>query len=521
MTSQSNGTSPSLNEVVRGFMLESLGGFGRTDEVNEVKALLEEHFGTDDLNQFPTVGEGISWYLHAAFQLGLDKYLAEPGRTSRQVGVLCPSVTNPQGQAPLRQLLAPSSTSWSAPVLTQVDHVKRAIGVDEYLPCIRWTMVLTRDENGPAALWFQAIGGSSPEGGGIALEVMASSHQHGVKILGDLTAASKECSPYRGKVITFVKVGCAVLPRFTPRPPQTDADDLILPAGVLAKIDRHAIGIGEAREQLAHVGQHLKRGVLLFGPPGTGKTHTIRYLVNRMPEAGVVIAPGSKMTMAQGFLPALIDYLVPGVVVFDDVDLIAEDRSKGGRGNPALFNLLDMLDGLGEDRDMLFVFTTNRADQLEPAFAARPGRIDQAIEIGLPDADCRTRLFELYANGLDWQVKDLAKYVDQTQGVTASFIRELLRRAALLAARDDDSTPIRVTDDHLEAAIQRMLDPDNPLTELLLGGQRPKRAQRIRIVGHDGAAAEDDDDDSLVGGRPPAHPTNGEVDHASISGVPA
>ena len=56
-------------------------------------------------------------------------------------------------------------------------------------------------------------------------------------------------------------------------------------------------------------------------------------------------------------------------------------------GNPLLFDVLNEIDGIGEDADVTFVLTTNRADLLEPALAARPGRVDLAVEIGLPEAE--------------------------------------------------------------------------------------------------------------------------------------
>ena len=64
--------------------------------------------------------------------------------------------------------------------------------------------------------------------------------------------------------------------------------------------------------------------------------------------------------------------------------------------HPLLFQLLNEMDGLAEDADVVFVLTTNRADLLEPALAARPGRVDQAVELGLPDAPARRALLELY-----------------------------------------------------------------------------------------------------------------------------
>ena len=84
--------------------------------------------------------------------------------------------------------------------------------------------------------------------------------------------------------------------------------------------------------------------------------------------------------------------LQPAVVVLEDVDLVAEDRSFGPGGSPVLFELLDAMDGAAPDADLLFLLTTNRADLLEPALAARPGRVDVAVEIDLPDAAARRRL---------------------------------------------------------------------------------------------------------------------------------
>jgi len=65
---------------------------------------------------------------------------------------------------------------------------------------------------------------------------------------------------------------------------------------------------------------------------------------------------------------------------------------------------------------------------------ACPGRIDQAIEIPLPDAECQRRLLNLYGEGLDLQLEDPEIVISRTEGVSASFIKELLRRATLFSA---------------------------------------------------------------------------------------
>src|ERR687888_1543779 len=93
--------------------------------------------------------------------------------------------------------------------------------------------------------------------------------------------------------------------------------------------------------------------------------------------------------------------LQPATILLEDVDLIAEERTQQDSGcNVLLFELLNQMDGLADDADILFLLTTNRPDILEPALAARPGRIDEAVELPLPDADGRRALFDLYARGL-------------------------------------------------------------------------------------------------------------------------
>jgi ATP-dependent 26S proteasome regulatory subunit len=128
------------------------------------------------------------------------------------------------------------------------------------------------------------------------------------------------------------------------------------------------------------------------------------------------------------------------------------------------------MDGLGADTDVTFLLTTNRADLLEEALAARPGRVDHAAELPVPDAAARRRLVRLYQANLDLDLADPDVVITRTEGVTASFIKELLRRAALNAAEDDSTDPwpadepLRVTDVHMTAALDQLLDTRSRLT---------------------------------------------------------
>jgi ATP-dependent 26S proteasome regulatory subunit len=169
---------------------------------------------------------------------------------------------------------------------------------------------------------------------------------------------------------------------------------------------------------------------------------------------------------------ALARMLQPAVVVLEDIDLVAQHREVYGMsGNPLLFDVLNEIDGIGEDADVTFVLTTNRADLLEPALATRPGRVDLAVEIGLPDAEARRRLIELYGRGLSLQLADVDSVIRRTAGVTASFIKELMRKAALVSAQGSDGTATIVVDDtHMAEALDELLSERSALTRALLGG---------------------------------------------------
>ncbi len=256
----------------------------------------------------------------------------------------------------------------------------------------------------------------------------------------------------------------------------------MLPADVLDGIERQVVGVAQHASRLLASGQHLRRGVLLYGPPGTGKTHTVRYLLGKLQGVTAVLLSGGALGMIAEAC-SVARALQPSVVVVEDVDLIAEERGRHPGQHPLLFQLLNEMDGLGSDIDVTFLLTTNRADLLEQALAARPGRVDHAAELPVPDAAARLRLLRLYQGRLKLDLPDAESVITRTEGVTASFIKELLRRAALVAAEEDDGAadltdaPITVTERHLSVALDQLLDTRSRLTQALLGGGPSERQQ--------------------------------------------
>jgi ATP-dependent 26S proteasome regulatory subunit len=165
----------------------------------------------------------------------------------------------------------------------------------------------------------------------------------------------------------------------------------------------------------------------------------------------------------------LAKLLAPSMVILEDVDLIAAERRRN-RHATLLHALMDEMDGLGAKSDCIFLLTTNRPEILEPALAARPGRVDQAIYFPLPDLDCRRRLFALYAHGLDLAGVDVEDVLRRTDGASPAFIEELFRKAALLAAeRGERSTPLKLSTDDFHRATRELLEFGGDLTRNLLG----------------------------------------------------
>ena len=133
-----------------------------------------------------------------------------------------------------------------------------------------------------------------------------------------------------------------------------------------------------------------------------------------------------------------------------------------------LNKLLNEMDGLREDADVIFILTTNRPDQLEPALASRPGRVDQAIEFPLPDEQGRSKLAKLYSRGLELPEELVELIVRKTNGASPAFIKELMRRAAQFQFEVAANGKLQQV--ALDSAMEEMVFSGGALNLKLLGG---------------------------------------------------
>ncbi|MCA1712932.1 MAG: ATP-binding protein [Actinobacteria bacterium] len=433
-----------------------------TSRAHPVAALLSRHLG--DAAEQSVVASTLATFEQVNLQVALNAWLSEPGRSHELQGLALPPHFGGVG---LHQLL-----NGEVPPLrlSAPDIVDLPSGPSSTLGCWRLALLLVSDARGQYVVFVRAPNMHEPQ---LVVEIGGLPVAQAQAVLRELAELRDRLNVYRGQLLEL-REGPGGMQLVFATLPTTEREDVVLPEQVLRRIERHTLDIARQREALLAAGRHLKRGLLLYGPPGTGKTHTTRYIVQHLPATTVLLLSGRTLHLI-GAVTDMARQLQPSAIVLEDVDLVAEDRGFGPGSSPVLFELLDAMDGAAADADLLFLLTTNRADLLEPALAARPGRVDVAVDIGLPDLDARRRLLNVHGRGLQLSLTedDLADAVSRTEGVTASFLKELLRRA-VLEALDDPAAPAgaaapAVTGAHLRMALDDLLDSTQGVTRALLG----------------------------------------------------
>jgi cell division protease FtsH len=437
---------------------------------------IEAHLGANP-TELRVHAEDLPGFELANLQVGVDAALAREGYSHRLIGL------SGQGLG-LRDVgLGDISMGRSHLKPGPPQYMNASIGPRETLPCLTWSLLLIESPGGPLCLFVRRgqENGPSP---GLSVHAMAKEEQTATSFLADLRRLMREHDVFRGKVLTLETTRFGSHRVIFLERAEMNAEDLVLPEGVLDRIQRHVVEPTHHRDALLSAGRHLSRGLLLWGPPGTGKTHCVRYLTAKRQDATVIILSGASLGLVGAF-GALARRLAPSLVILEDVDLVAEERSNQTGSRQTLFELMNEMSGLGEDADITFILTTNRPELLEPALAARPGRVDLAVEIPLPNAQARRELLELYASDVD--LGNLDEVFARTAGATASFFKELARKATMRALengrREAESADFN-------AALDELLSETSTLTRVLLGhsdfpdGQAsaPSRAWLERIA---------------------------------------
>jgi AAA+ superfamily predicted ATPase len=391
-------------------------------------------------------------------QIALDKWLQETGGDSNLFGYSFGQFSFEKNLAHFVQTAEP---------LAPVEREHCPLNANETLDCVARGIFLLKFETYPIVVMIHK--GDRLLHGRPTLELMAHDRIVAQKAFSRLLSQANSGNVFRGKCLSLEKeriLDPATRVRFH-QWPAVSRDSIVLPEEIMQVLERNVLGILQNAEKLRQSGWPSRHGVLLHGPPGTGKTLVVQYLAQSCKDYTVVLLTGKQLgAICESLEVARL--LAPSIVVVEDVDLIAEDRANNKQA-VFLCELMDEMDGLNAKTDCIFLLTTNRPDILEPALAARPGRVDQAVEFPLPDESCRRRLFELYGRHLDLQWVELDRWIEQTDGASPAFIAELLRKAALFAAERGEEIPMKIRNADIDQAIKELVLFGGDLTQKLLG----------------------------------------------------
>ena len=263
-------------------------------------------------------------------------------------------------------------------------------------------------------------------------------------------------------------------------------------------------GLDEEKEELSEIVEFLKspakyvklgaripKGVLLVGPPGTGKTYLSKSVSG---EAGVPffsISGSDFVEMFVGVGASRVRDLfeqakknAPCIIFIDEIDAVGRRRGAGmGGGNDereqTLNQLLVEMDGFSGNEGIIIIAATNRADILDPALM-RPGRFDRQVHVGLPDVKAREEILKVHV-----RKKPLAEDVDleivakRTPGFTPADLENAMNEAALLTARHNKTM---ITMDIIEEAITKVIAGPEKRSKVI--SENEKKLTAYHEAGH-------------------------------------
>ena len=249
------------------------------------------------------------------------------------------------------------------------------------------------------------------------------------------------------------------------RPEARNWDEVIIDDETRRDIELNTIGFLKQSARLSRMGIPRKRGVILAGHPGTGKTIICKALMARASRKYTCITTDPNFIDEPIYIRgvyALAAALQPAMLFIEDLDQIGQDRSafpwRGG--GSALNTLLEVMDGVENCAGVITVATTNSLDSMDDALIRRPSRFDRIIELPHPDLDKRLNIIESLSRKIRL-TPEIRDYIGRrTHYFTPAQIQEVVYTLAIECAQKDRrfryGTALAVSPEDVDRAIKRL-----------------------------------------------------------------
>ncbi len=254
------------------------------------------------------------------------------------------------------------------------------------------------------------------------------------------------------------------------------------------EIKANTIGFLKRRDLWDKYGISPRRGVLLAGEPGTGKTIICKALITEA--EGITCINTSAYAMdADEYLTDLYELaedLSPCLVFIEDIDLIGQNREEFGyqRGN-ALLSLLSVLDGIEEKKEIVTVATTNCLEMLDKALSQRPSRFDRVIKLTRPGFEQRSELVKRLCLKIPLG-EELREYIaHKTEGCTPAQVQEVIH-SLIIENSVDESVPAVFSEQYIDYILSRINGRNGHRLGFLSAsnhnGKKPGCGDTIKII---------------------------------------
>ena len=261
----------------------------------------------------------------------------------------------------------------------------------------------------------------------------------------------------------------------------TSFDNLILPSDLKREIQEDFGNFFASREMYERHGIPWKRGILLIGPPGNGKTHTVKALINQTKQPCLYVKSfKSCWGTDHDRIRAVFERArktTPSIIVLEDLDSLIDDE------NRAFF--LNELDGFAANTGVVVLATTNHPEKLDPAILDRPSRFDRKYYFNLPAPPERLAYLDSWNLSLEPQLRlsgpSLPKLVEATEGFSFAYLKELFLSSMMQWMAKSGNGMDAVMMDRVTVLREQMISAESKKRKKRNGKKKAKKAAASRL----------------------------------------